>query len=180
MRTNVRKWIFSALFLAIGLLLPFLTGQVPAIGNMLLPMHLPVLLCGLICGGGYGLLVGGILPPLRSLLFGMPILYPNAVWMSFELATYGLVIGLLYRCGRRRSTGWLYACLVAAMLAGRLVWGAAKAILLGVGGERLLLKAFWAEGFVNAIPGILLQLILIPLLMAVYEKMHIDLTTRGA
>ncbi len=60
---------------------------------MLLPMHIPVLLCGLICGWKYGILVGFILPLLRHTIFGMPILFPTGIAMAFELATYGFVIG---------------------------------------------------------------------------------------
>lgn len=177
--SDLRKWVFAALFMALGLVLPFLTAQVQQIGNMLLPMHLPVMLCGLICGWRHGMLVGFILPPFRSLLFGMPPLYPNSVWMAFELATYGFVIGFLYARSRKQSTPRLYACLIAAMLAGRVVWGTVKAMLLGVGGEKIAIQAFIAEGFLNAIPGIILQLILIPLIMAIYQKMHLQITQRG-
>ena len=82
--------------MAIGLLLPFLTGQIQQIGNMLLPMHLPVFLCALICGWQYGVAVGFVLPLLRYLLFGMPPIFPVGVAMAFELATYALVAGLVY------------------------------------------------------------------------------------
>ena len=87
------KLILAAMFLAIGLLLPFLTGQIRQIGNMLLPMHIPVILCGLICGWQYGLGVGFVLPLLRCVIFGMPVLFPTAVSMSFELAAYGFTDG---------------------------------------------------------------------------------------
>ncbi len=158
----VQKISLSALFLAIGLLLPLLTGQIKEIGDSLLPMHLPVLLCGLLCGWNYGGLIGLLLPPMRSLLFGMPPMYPNALWMALELATYGAVVGLTYSRVKKHSLGRLYACLVTAMLAGRLVWGVAKAVLLGVGGKSFTLAAFFAGGFVDALPGICLQLLLIP------------------
>jgi uncharacterized membrane protein len=84
------------MFLALGIVLPFLTGQIKEIGDTLLPMHIPVMLCGLICGGKYGFAVGLVLPFLRSATVGMPPIYPNAVWMSAELATYGFMIGFLY------------------------------------------------------------------------------------
>ena len=93
--TVLRKRILAALFLAIGLILPFITMQIPAVGKMLCPMHIPVLLCGYICGGPYGLLIGIITPLLRGVLFGMPAIFPNAFCMAFELATYGLVAGIL-------------------------------------------------------------------------------------
>ena len=93
--TALRKRILAALFLAIGLILPFITMQIPAVGKMLCPMHIPVLLCGYICGWPYGLLIGIITPLLRGVLFGMPAIFPNAFCMAFELATYGLVAGIL-------------------------------------------------------------------------------------
>ena len=91
----LRKSILAAMFLAIGLILPFITMQIPAIGKMLCPMHIPVLLCGYICGWPYGLLIGFITPLFRGVLFGMPALFPNAVCMAFELATYGMITGIL-------------------------------------------------------------------------------------
>jgi hypothetical protein len=96
MKTSTRKLTLSALFLALGLVLPLITGQIPQIGKMLLPMHIPVLLCGMVCGWPYGLAVGAVMPLLRGLLFGMPVLYPTGIGMAFELAAYGAVIGLLY------------------------------------------------------------------------------------
>ena len=94
---STKKVALAGLFLALGLLLPFLTGQIPQIGNMLLPMHIPVLLCGYFCGWRYGLAVGAAAPLLRSALFGLPPMFPIAVAMAFELAVYGLMTGLLYK-----------------------------------------------------------------------------------
>ena len=106
MNTHTKKLTLSAMFLAIGIILPFFTGQVPQIGNMLLPMHFPVLLCGMICGAPYGLAIGFILPIFRSFLFGMPMMYPMAIAMAFELAVYGVVAGWIY--GRAERTRWLF------------------------------------------------------------------------
>ena len=100
MEKATRRLTLSAMFLALGLVLPFLTGQVPQIGNMLLPMHLPVFLCGLLCGWQYGAAVGFALPLLRSSLFALPVMFPAATAMAFELMTYGLVAGLLYSRSR--------------------------------------------------------------------------------
>ena len=100
-----------------------LTGQIPQIGSMLLPMHIPVLLCGLVCGWQYGAVVGFVAPLLRSVLFGMPPMYPVAIAMAFELLTYGLVIGLVYRRLAKKGLAGVYAALLTAMAAGRLVWG---------------------------------------------------------
>lgn len=162
---SVRSLVFSAMFLAIGFVLPFLTGQIKEIGDSLLPMHLPVMLCGLVCGWKYGAAVGAMLPLVRSLVFSMPPIYPNAVWMACELATYGLVIGLLYLLLKKKGMLAVIISLVAAMISGRIVWGIVKAILLGVGGRSFTVQAFIVGGFVDALPGIILQFLLIPPIM---------------
>lgn len=160
----------SAMFMAVGLVLPFLTGQIKQIGSMLLPMHIPVFLCGLICGWQYGLIVGFILPILRSMLFGMPILFPTGIAMAFELATYGAVIGWLYSHSRWQCVIALYRCMIATMLAGRLVWGVVQILLLGINGNGFTLKMFITGALLNAIPGIILQLILIPAIMVALNR----------
>lgn len=160
----------AAMFLAIGLVLPFLTGQIPQIGNMLLPMHIPVLLCGLICGWQYGLCIGLFLPILRYVLFGMPVLFPTGIAMAFELATYGFTAGFLYARSRWKCVIALYRSLIPAMLAGRMVWGIVQAILLGMGKSSFTWQMFFAGAFFNAIPGIVLQLILIPAVMVALNR----------
>lgn len=170
--TPTKRLLLSALFLAIGLILPFFTGQIPAVGRMLLPMHLPVFLCGLICGRSHGAAVGGILPILRSVLFGMPALYPNAVSMMLELATYGFVAGWLYTESRHQCLMSLYRAMLMSMLAGRLVWGVASWCLLGLQGNGFTLEMFMGGAFLTAFPGILLQLIAIPALMMALHKTH--------
>lgn len=169
MRTT-KKLTLSAMFVALGMVLPFLTGQIQQIGSMLLPMHLPVLLCGLICGWEYGLVVGFLLPLLRSVTFGMPVLYPMALAMAFELATYGLVVGWLYGHSRWKCIRALYRSLVIAMIAGRIVWGIAEVILLGIAGNAFTLQMFLSGALLNSIPGIVIQLTLIPTVMLVLNK----------
>jgi hypothetical protein len=145
--------------------LPFLTGQIKEIGNMLLPMHLPVFLCGLICSWKYGLILGFVMPLMRSAIFHMPMMYPNAVAMAFELATYGFVAGYLYGKSKYKCTKALYKSMLSAMIAGRIVWGVVEVILLGINGELFTLSAFISGAFAKAIPGIIIQLILIPAIM---------------
>ena len=157
---HIRNLVFSGVLLALGMVLPLATAQIKEIGDSLLPMHFPVLLCGLLCGWRWGLPVGLVLPFLRSLVFGMPPVYPNAVWMAAELAAYGAVAGLLYALLRVR--GRVYFALIGAQLSGRIVWGAVKAILLGIKETDFPFSAFLIGGFVDAIPGILLQLLLLP------------------
>lgn len=168
---RVKNLVLAAMFLAIGLILPFFTGQIKEIGNMLLPMHLPVMLCGLVCGWNYGGAVGFILPLFRSVVFGMPKIYPNAVAMSFELCAYGLLIGIFYNLFKKKNILAVYGSLLLSMLGGRLVWGLAQTLLLGLSGKGFSLAAFWVSGFANALPGIVLQLILIPSLMLLIQKL---------
>lgn len=169
-KRGIQNLVLSAMFLAIGFVLPLFTGQIKVIGQMLLPMHLPVMLCGLICGAPYGFAVGLLLPILRSVVFSMPPIYPNSVWMSLELAAYGLVIGLVYALFEKKNTLSVYVSLIAAMIAGRIVWGIAKAILLGLGGKPFTFAMFIAGGFAEAFPGIILQLVLIPLIMVIINR----------
>ncbi len=170
---RLKKLILSALFMALGLLLPFLTGQIPTVGQMLLPMHIPVLLCGMICGWPYGLLVGAITPLLRSLLFTKPALYPMAVSMAFELATYGAVVGVLYYVLRKKPTLAIYGSLVGAMLSGRVVLGIANTFLYSMTHRSYTFAAFLAGAFLEAIPGIILQLILIPTMIYTLQNLKL-------
>ncbi len=165
----LKRMTLSAMFLALALVLPFLTGQIPEIGSMLCPMHIPVLLCGFICGWPWGLAVGILAPLLRSLLFSMPPLYPAAFCMAFELGVYGAVSGLLYRMLPRKKY-YIYVALLIAMLTGRIVWGAARFACAGFDLEKFGLSAFWAGAVTTAIPGILVQIILIPLIIFALER----------
>jgi thiamine transporter ThiT len=169
MKDQLKKLVLSAMFIAIGLVLPFVTGQVPEIGNMLLPMHIPVMLSGLVCGWQYGAAVGFITPLLRSFIFGKPFLFPNAFAMAFELAAYGLVIGLVFLLLKKKGVISLYISLVTSMLAGRAVWGAVMWLIL-VGGKGFTLAAFVSGAFTTAIPGIILQLVLIPAIMMILKR----------
>lgn len=166
---RIRRMTYAALYLAIALVLPFLTGQIPEIGSMLCPMHIPALLCGFVCGWPYGLAVGAIAPLLRCVLFGMPKLYPTAVAMTFELAAYGAAAGLLYRCFPKRMGG-IYASLVGAMLIGRAVWGVAEALLLRLQGEAFTLAMFVSGALISAVPGIILHLAIIPAIVLALQK----------
>ena len=160
MKTSTRKLTLSALFLALGLVLPLITGQIPQIGKMLLPMHIPVLLCGMVCGAPYGAVCGLLGPMLSSVLTGMPTaaLMPA---MMVECAAYGLTTGLmlcLVRTGKTYAA--LYLSLVAAMLIGRLVSGVTKALFFMAG--QYTMQAWIAASFVTALPGIVLQLAVVP------------------
>lgn len=170
MTEKTKNLTLSALFIALGLVLPLLTGQLKALGNAFLPMHLPVLLCGLIVGPWHGLVVGLILPILRHFTFGMPPLYPTAISMAFELATYGFVVGFVYKNSRWKCVIALYESLAIAMILGRVVWGIIQMILLGVSGQVFTFQMFMAGALLNAVPGIVFQLIFIPSLMLALHK----------
>ena len=167
--TSVKKMVLAAMFLALALVLPFLTGQIPEVGSMLCPMHIPALLCGFFCGWPWGLAVGLIAPVLRSLTFGMPPMFPVAICMAFELAAYGAVSGLLYSKLPRNKIS-IYISLLTAMVAGRLVWGVSRFLCAGLDVSAFGLSAFWAGAITTAIPGIIVQIVLIPVLVMALEK----------
>jgi len=180
-KKELKKISLAGILLALGLVLPFLTGQLPDIGNMLLPLHLPVLIAGFSLGGGYGMLVGAMLPLLRSLLFGMPALFPKAVTYAFELATYGLVSGFLYSLLTKFATRVkkysmiyevfaVYLSLLCAMLSGRVVFGIVTLIIFSLSGSAVSLEYIITETVFLAIPGIILQLIAIPLLVLTLRR----------
>ena len=161
--------IFAALFLALAYVMPFLTGQIPKLGSMLCPMHIPILLCGFICGWQWGLVIGLIAPLMRSLTPGMPPLFPVAVCMAAELAAYGAFSGLMHRALPKKKP-YIYCSLLAAMVAGRLIWGAAMFACMGMNGGGFTLSAFLSGAVINAVPGIIVQIVLVPILVMLLER----------
>lgn len=177
-RHHILRMILAALFLALSYVLPYLTGQIPEVGAMLCPMHLPVLLCGFLCGAPWGAVVGLVAPLLRSLLTGgFPPMFPTAVCMALELAAYGAVAGLVHRLLPRKKP-FVYVSLLSAMVAGRLVWGCAMLVCLSVGGSAFTLSAFLAGAVTGALPGIAIQLLLIPPLVMLMQRLLPDLFSR--
>ena len=169
MISKINRLVYASLFLALALVLPFLTGQIPQIGAMMTPMHFPVLLCGFLCGWQWGIAVGFAAPLLRSVLFGMPVMYPMAVCMALELATYAAVAGMLYRVFPKKRR-FLYVSLIISMIFGRLVWGLARFLCAGLDTSTFGLSAFWTGAVAMSVPGILLQLLIVPVLVIVSEK----------
>ena len=169
---NLKSMVLAALFLALGLLMPFLTMQIREIGSMLLPMHVPVLICGFVCGWKYGLFVGFITPLLRSVIFGMPLLFPNATSMAFELATYGAIVGILYYALHNYKLR-IYISLVIAMLTGRIVWGVVMTIISGMNKSVFSWQMFIGGALLNAIPGIILQIVLVPVLVMALQRLGV-------
>ena len=162
---SLLKLVYSAVCLALAMVLPLFLGQVQIFMQGISPMHIPALLCGLICGPAYGAAVGFIAPLLRSLIFSMPPM-AVAIPMAFELAVYGLVAGLLYKALKKMNF-WprTYIAMIAAMLLGRIVGGAAKAVVMGIGGEGYSFSAFVSAYFVGTSVGMVLHLIIVPLIL---------------
>lgn len=163
-KSTTYQLILAALFVALGVLLPVLFHPLGLSGQVFLPMHIPVLLCGLIVGWKFGALAGLIVPFLSSVITGMPPIYPVAVSMALELAAYGLVSGLLSKKFN------VVISLVGAMLAGRAVMGIANYFLMSAPGGGYTFAAFISGAFVTALPGIIVQLVLIPLIVIVLKK----------
>lgn len=171
MRT--RKLCFAALLLALGWLLPLLTGQNRDLGNMLSLIHIPAYLGGFLLGPWYGLLLGFLIPLSRSVLFGMPVLYPRALCMAFEMAAYGFISGSLYRMFAKKKMqkmATIYLSVIPAMLLGRVVWGVGRAVCGLFTTEPFTWAAFIAGGFTTAWPGMIAQLILLPVIIVALEK----------
>ncbi|MEG2543993.1 MAG: ECF transporter S component [Longicatena sp.] len=167
MTNNVKRLTLSAFFLALGLILPFAFHSIgPSGGAFFLPMHIPVLLCGFICGPSYGALVGVITPLLSSAITGMPVLMPTGIAMMLELMTYGFLSGLLIQ---KKN---VYVSLLFTMFVGRIVSGVANLVLLSYLGKAYTLAIFLSAAFVSALPGIILQILIIPLLLNVVKKIE--------
>lgn len=168
---SIRRLVMTALCVALGVVLPQALHAIPNAGNVLLPMHIPVLLCGLCCGWTYGLGCGVLTPALSHLISGMP---PAAVLpaMICELAAYGLIAGFTARfihTGKR--TADIYIQLISAMLLGRVVYGVANALIFRAGAYSM--EVFLTAAFVTALPGIILQLVLLPALILILEKARV-------
>lgn len=168
MKITVKRLVLTALFIAMGMVLPSIFHMFGA-GAVLLPMHLPVLICGFVCGAPYGAACGLLLPLLSSVFTGMPPLFPTAPAMALELCCYGALTGLFFR----RLNWKLYPALVAAMLAGRMVSGLANTLFMGMAGKPYGFEAFISAAFVVSLPGILLQLLLVPAIVAVLVKANL-------
>ena len=163
----IKKLTLSSVCIALCVVLPIAFHSIPDGGSVFLPMHIPVLICGMLCGWPYGLLCGLMGPLLSSLITGMP---PAAVLpaMMVECGTYGAVSGLVLKFVRTGKTYLdLYTALVVAMIAGRVISGIAKALIFSPG---LALSAWVTASFVTALPGIVIQLVFLPGVVATLMK----------
>lgn len=168
-RQSTKHLVLAGLLVALGLLMPFLTGQIPSVGRRLLPMHIPVLLSGFVLGGPYGLGIGIVTPLLRGFMFGTPPVFPTAFVMSFELGAYGFLAGVFYRFWSRTPSSILLS-LLAAMLGGRVVWGVASVLVYGLSGQAFSWQMFAAGAVWDALPGIALQVVIIPIIVLALQR----------
>lgn len=177
-KTNTKPMVLAALCTALGVVLPVAMHAVPNAGSVLLPMHIPVLLCGLVAGPVYGFGCGLLAPLLSSLITGMP---PAAMLpaMLCELAAYGFAAGLLSRTVRTGKRALdLYLQLIGAMLLGRAVYGVMNALVFSAGSYSF--TAFVTAAFVTALPGIVVQLVLLPAVVVLLEKARLVEPPDGA
>lgn len=165
-RTQTQQTVLTGIFVAIGLVLPYLTAHAFGIpGTILLPMHIPVLLCGLLCGSRYGVLCGITTPLLSSLVLGMPVLYPMLPIMLLQLASIGFFSGLLYR----RFKFKIYPTLLLSMVIGWFIYGLAFSGLLFADDAPLRAPSV-LTAIMAGIPGSIIQLLLIPALLFALRK----------
>lgn len=164
-----RNLALSAMFLTLAFIIPLATGQSPQINSVLCPMHIPILLCGFICGKSYGFAVGAMAPILRSLTLGTPLFFPTAVAMAFELATYGFLSGLLYDKLPKKNIH-IYTSFIIAKVIGRIMWGIAHFCLLGFDVSEYSFTDFWSAGVVLSMPGTILQILLIPAIIIIVKN----------
>jgi riboflavin transporter FmnP len=174
MEKNIKKLVMSGVFLALCMV-PLLIGHIPEIGSALSPMHIPVLICGFACGWQWGLAVGFIAPPLRYAIFGMPPILPTGIAMSFELAAYGAACGILYKLLPKKIP-YIYLTLISSMLLGRIVWGIARVVLTFAPDAKNFTWAMFMSGaFINAVPGIILHIVLVPLVVIALDRARLML-----
>lgn len=162
MNHDLRKTALGGLFVAMGVLVPIMFHAV-GLGKTFLPMHIPVLLSGFYCGPLRAILVGIVTPLLSAVMTGMPPLFPTAWLMAFELATYGLISSLLYE----KSRLGVIPSLLGAMLGGRVVYGVSIYLVFPLlGYDRVPVWAPLTAAFTESLPGIILQLAVIPTAVA--------------
>lgn len=162
--TKTRKIVVTSFFVCIGVILPTIFHSFNMMGNVFLPMHIPVLICALICKERWGTICGFLVPIISSILTGMPPIFPVAIVMGFELACYGFLLPKLLNKYN------IYISLIIALSLVRVVSCIINFILLGVVPSYTALYTFIIGLFITALPGILIQIILIPIIYKFFIK----------
>lgn len=164
--SNSQQLVRAALLIAIGVILPQAFHSIQNAGAIFLPMHIPVLIGGFILSPYYAICVGIVTPLLSSLFTGMPPI-PMLYVMMLELASYGLFISLLYN----KAKIGLYPSLIGGMLVGRAMNIIGNYLILHILMSRPFNIMTIATGiFIQGIPGIVIQIILIPLIVYGLER----------
>ena len=174
-KITTKNIALSAIFIAIGIVLPIFFHSVNILAKMFLPMHIPVILCAMICGPFLGCICAIATVLLSSSFTGMPVIYPMAIIMCFELATYALISGNLYNLLIKKFNIIFssYIALIIAMISGRIVLGVASLLLIGILGNGYTFQAFLSGAFITAFPGIIIQLVLIPWILFLFDKTNL-------
>ena len=159
--TSTKKLTFASICLICCFVLPMLTARAPQVTQALCLMHFPVMVCGMMCGVPWGVAVGVTAPILRSLAFGMPLMFPDAVAMCMELGTYGAVCGFMAN-DPRKEPAHIFMDLIGAMIAGRIVWGIGMTVLAGFSPAAEFSFAMFRESVISTWPGVMLQLMSLP------------------
>ncbi len=170
---NLRSVIGTSLFIALGLVLPTIFHLISS-GNILLPMHIPVILCGFCFGSIYGLICGILTPLISSVFSGMPVLFPTGIFMMVELGCYGFFSGLFYQKYHLN----VYIALILSMLTGRAVNALVSYIFYPIFGLEFSFGTFLTASFVTALPGIVIQILIIPVIVAILKQAKIINSTQ--
>lgn len=183
LKTKTQRLTLTGMLMAVGILLPFATSHgLGLAGTVLLPMHIPVLLCGLLCGPAYGAVCGLLLPVINSILTGMPVLYPMMPIMAMELMTYGAISGFAYHKTLLSKIKFgVYPAMLIAMVCGRVAYGLTFRLLLIISGELKALTV-WAA-LATGLPGIIVQMLLVPAIVLAlrrYQGTHRRAAVRSA
>lgn len=163
---NTKQLVLGALFLAMGVILPSIFHMSGISGQVFLPMHISVLMAGFFLNPIYALLLGALTPVLNMLITGMPPIFPIGIIMIFELAAYGFITALLVENFGKISS------LIIAMFGGRIVAGLVVFILSAGFGVKLSAFMFVKGAIITGLPGIAIQLIIIPLLVKALEEKY--------
>lgn len=160
-RITTKEMVLGGLLLASGIILPMIFHMFGMTGPIALPMHIPVLIGGFLLQPQLALALGIITPVISGLLTGMPVMFPMAVIMAFELGTYGFVASLATRKLKLSEI----STLATAMVAGRIAAGITVAVLVQLFGVKMNPVLFVKGAVITGLPGIVIQLAFIPALM---------------
>lgn len=170
--TDIRSYIFTLVFVFLDVLVPWIYHQFHLAGPTFLPMHIFILLAGLLFGWRAGLIIGFLTPLASYAISGMPVLQilPQIV---VELSAYGLVAGILREKFNLRAI-W---SLIGAMISGRLALCLAVLSIYLIVGEMYSPLGLEANPLIvvwsvikQGWPGIVIQLVSIPIVIWLVGK----------